>query len=73
MKVGDCIKHKRKFGVITDIHGIDYHYVTHNGMKPRHEIAKLEELTLISKEKFLDWVKRKGYTSMYGYMKTTAL
>jgi len=67
-KVGDFIKCKRKFGIIQDVYENGrYICISHNGMKPCSFSAAEDELKKITKEQFIAWIKRSGYTSMYSY------
>jgi hypothetical protein len=66
-KKGDYIKCGRKFGVVTHVYDGRCEYTTHNGIKPVHNIADCSQLTLITEERFLAWVERNGYNSMYKY------
>lgn len=76
IKVGDYIKaNGRQFGRVTHVYEPGAHnpermigYVTHNGMKPRHNGAAESKCEKITKERFVAWIKRAGCTSMYQYV-----
>lgn len=68
-KIGDFVKvNKRIWGVITDVHSNDeYGYVCYGGIKPKHNIAKADKITLTTRNDFISYIKRKGCTAMYQY------
>ncbi len=54
------IKHKRKYGVVTGFHvgnnGEQFvEFVYHNGMKPSHTFAPLEEIKIVSNDSMEDF------------------
>ena len=68
------IKHKKKYGIVTGFH-LDLgsgeqlvEFVYHNGMKPRHTFAPLDEIKIIPQESmrsFDEHVRRNGSLSTY--------
>ena len=67
---GDFVRYrKRIFGVIEDVwKDGNYLFVFHNGMKPTTNIAKIDKLEKISRERFAEYIKKSGDTSMRKYL-----
>ena len=62
---GDFIKYKKRFyGIIDSVQSNKYYFIYHNGIKPSIKIAELSELEPVTEEKFFEYVKKKGYTSL---------
>ena len=73
LTVGTPIKYKkRKFGIITGIgperFGKTIEFVWHSGIKPRHSRGAPEDFQPISLERFKQYIKDSGHTSMRGYL-----
>lgn len=65
------VKYKRKIGVATTERinlGVDcYDFYYHNGMKIRHDIIPQKDCKIITKDEFIEYIKKSGNTSLYQY------